>query len=247
MIRKPLLLVFLVFSLQSIAQRTDPELATRYRPGILWFYDGLKSSKLTDARKYDRLIIDLVHSDWMSDNTKPLQTHAASIGFNTQLFFDIPLTQKNIVSLGLGFGFGHSKIRSNQVVTNFNNTEETQLASKSLFPNLDKSIFKTNVLFVPLELRFRTPGWQHFKLHVGGRVGLQMGAKTKNFNIEDGQKSVQKRTGFQDLNRWLLSVHTRVGIRNWAITASYNLTPYFNTSTANQINGLELGLSVSLF
>ncbi len=247
MIRKLFLAVFLIFSIQAIAQKTDPELVTRYRPGILWFYDGLKSSKLTDARKYDRFIIDLVHNDWMSDNTKPFQTHAASIGFNTQLFFDIPLTQKNIVSLGLGLGFGHARIRSNQVLTNFNNTEETQLVSKSLFPNLDKSIFKTNVLFVPLELRFRTPGWQHFKIHVGGRFGLQMGAKTKNFKTEDGQKAMQKRVGFQDLNRWLLSVHTRIGIRNWAITASYNLTPYFDTSKTYQINGLELGLSVSLF
>ena len=247
MIRLLFLLTLCVFSTQAMAQKSEPDVASRHRPGLLWFYDGFKSSKLTDARKYDRLIIDLVHNDWMSDNTKPFQTHWASIGFNTQLIFDIPLTPKNIISLGVGLGYGHTKIRSNQVVTTFNNTEEAQLVSKSQFPDLDKSIFKSNLLFVPVELRFKTPGWEHVKLHVGGRFGLQMGAKTKEFFSIDGQKSIHKTKGFQDLNRWMLSVHTRVGIRNWAITTSYNLTPYFDTSTENQINGLEVGISLSLF
>ncbi len=245
-----LIIVFsvLVFSKSSFAQESPKhETASRFRPGLFWYYDGLRVSKLTDARKYDRFILDLVHSDWMSENAKPFSNHWASIGFNTQFMFDIPLTNRNLVSIGIGLGYGHTKIRSNHVVTNFNNTEETQLVSKAIFPNLDKSIFKTNTLFVPLELRLRTPGWEHFKIHVGGRFGLQMGAKTKNFSSENGQKSVEKKVGFQDLNRWLFSVHTRVGIRNWALTASYNLTPYFQVSKSNQINGLEVGLSVSLF
>ena len=247
MIRHIFIFTLLVISTQVVAQKVEPDVASRHRPGLLWFYDGFKTSKLTDARKYDRLIIDLVHNDWMSDNTKPFQTHAGSIGFNTQLIFDIPITRKNIVSLGIGLGYGHTKIRSNQVVTNFNNSQETQLVSKTLFPDLDKSIFKSNLLFIPVELRFRTPGWQHVKLHVGGRFGLQMAAKTKDFSSINGQRSIHKTKGFQDLNRWMLSVHTRVGIRNWALTASYNITPYFDTSKENQINGIELGVSLSLF
>lgn len=247
MLRYIFLFVLLVFSKQVAAQAPDPELATRYRPGILWFYDGFKSTKLADARKYDRFIIDLVHSDWMSDNTRPFTNHPASIGFNTQFIFDFPLTRQNIISFGIGLGYGHNKIRSTQVVTNFNNTTETQLASQSLFPDLRKSIFKSNVLFVPVELRFRTPGWQHVKLHVGARFGLQMLAKTKDYLTVDGSKKVVKTKEFDDLNRWLMSVHTRIGIRNWAITASYNITPYFDTDKVNQINGLELGLSFSFF
>lgn len=251
MIRILIIILFFSFSVDSFAQKPDSLLATRYRPGLLWFYGGLKPSKLTDARKYDRVIIDLVHSDWMSENTKPFTNHWASIGFNTQFIFDIPLTKRNIISLGMGLGFGHSKIRSTQVLTNFSNLEEPieemQLVSQASIPNLKKSIFKTNVLFVPVELRFRTPGWQHFKFQVGGRVGVQMGPKTKNYYEINGESSLVKRKGFQDINRFLLSVHTRVGIRNWAITASYNVTPYFSASEKNQINGLEVGLSVSLF
>lgn len=248
MFRFLLIFVLFVFSNNTFAQDApEPETASRFRPGLFWFYDGFKSSKLTDARKYDRLIIDLVHSDWMSKNTEPFTNHWASIGFNTQFIFDIPLTKKNIISLGLGLGFGHTKIRSNDVVTNFSNATETQLVDKSVFPNLEKSIFKTNQFFIPVELRFRTPGWQHFKIHVGGRLGVQVGAKTKTYYNTNGEKSMKKVKGFQDINRLMYSVHTRIGFRNWAVTASYNLSPYFDVSTANQINGLEVGLSVSLF
>jgi hypothetical protein len=242
-----LFLLILFLSMKVIAQAPDPELVTRNRPGILWFYDGFKSSKLTDARKYDRFIIDLIHSDWMTENTKPFTNHWASIGFNTQFLFDIPLTIKNSVSLGIGLGYGHTKIKSDKVVTNLNNSIQTQLVDKSTISGLEKSIFKTNVLFIPLELRFRTPGWQHFKFQVGGRVGMQMRAKTKNFSTQNGKKTLQKVVGFQDLNRFVLGVHTRIGIRNWAIIASYNLTPYFDVDKVNQINGMEIGLSISLF
>ena len=52
------LLILLLSAKFLFAQSPDPDLVTRNRPGILWFYDGFKSSKLTDARKYDRFIID---------------------------------------------------------------------------------------------------------------------------------------------------------------------------------------------
>lgn len=241
------LLILLLSAKFLFAQSPDPDLVTRNRPGILWFYDGFKSSKLTDARKYDRFIIDLVHSDWMTQNTKPFENHWASIGFNTQFLFDIPLTNKNTVSLGIGLGYGHVKIRSREVVSNLNNSIQTQLVSQATFPGLTKSIFKTNTLFIPLELRFRTPGWQHFKFQVGGRLGMQIRPKTKTYGEQGGKSTLHKVVGFQDLNRFIVGVHTRIGFRNWALTASYNLTPYFDTDQVNQINGLELGLSISLF
>ena len=113
---------------------------------------------------------------------------------------------------------------------------------------INKSIFTANKIFIPIELRFRTAGWQHFKFQLGGRIGYQFLAQSHLFSKNTAGLKVETITsGFKDLDPLLMSVHARIGIRNWAITASYNLKPYFKNKQSTQINGLELGLSISLF
>lgn len=239
-------LLFIMVLFSSIPAGTwaqsDSNLVSRYRPGIMWFYTGFRPAKTFFAPRYDRLVFDLLYNDWVTDKQKAFQSHISSIGFNTQLFFDIPLTPKNIVSIGIGLGYGHSRIRYDQLLSQVTQPKSTVLIP---FPDSDyeKSVFKTNKLFIPVELRFRTPGWQHFKFQIGGRIGYQFAAKSKVFK----ENSVIKTRNLYDLNPLLFSVHARVGIRNWAITASYNISPYFKNAKSTQINGLEIGLSVSLF
>lgn len=225
----------------TFAQKPDSMLVTRYRPGIMWFYSGLRPSGLVDARKYDRFVIDILHNGWNGDSQKAFQQHGSSIGWNIQLFFDIPLTARNTVALGIGLGYGHTRIRYDQMLQRDEVHRTTLLADYG--PTVDKSVFRSNKLFVPVELRFRTPGWRHVKLHVGGRIGYNF--KTSSNIYTDGDKT--KTTGFYDQNHLLLSTHARLGIRNWGLTASYNFTPYFKNAQSAQLNGFELGLSISLF
>ena len=68
------------------------------------------------------------------------------------------------------------------------------------------------------------------------------------FSRNDEGKLVENITdNFQDFNNLLVAAHARIGIRNWAITVSYNLLPYFKDKSSTQLNGLQLGLSISLF
>lgn len=238
------LLITFILSPAVSAQHVDSNLVTRYRPGIMWFYGGLRPSKLVDAKKYDRFVIDLLYNDW--SQTPKLFRHA-SIGWNVQLFFDIPLTKRNAIALGIGLGYGHTRIHYDEFLDKNDNERITTLEKSDLIAGFQKSVFKSNKLFVPVELRFRTPGWKHFKFHLGGKVGYQFLTSSKLYTNLNGDKATSKTRRFHDVNPLLLSVHAKIGIRNWALTASYNLTPYFKNKASTQLNGLELGLSISLF
>ena len=230
-----------VFSVQA-QQDKDTVVASRYRPGLFWFFTGWKPAHSIPVPRYDRLVFDLLYNDWiMDDEVRLFSSPASSIGFNIHLMQDIPFTKKRIMSLGIGLGYGHSKIKSDKgMVMNLGDH-----SMYDVFPGdgYTKALFKSNRIFIPIELRFRTPGWQHFKFHIGGRIGYQFGVKTKAFN-ENGVEFVKK---YPDLNPLYAAIHTRIGIRNWAITASYSLVPYFKQKESTKINGVEIGLSVSLF
>lgn len=231
--------------LQLAAQKPDSMLVSRFRPGFMWYFGGLRPSHLVDARKYDRLIIDILHTGWNGGSQQAFQQHWSSIGFNTQLIFDIPLTPRNTMALGIGLGYGHTRIRYDQALQRIDSNQTTALTD--IPPGIDKSVFRSNKLFIPVELRFRTPGWKHMKLHVGGRVGYQFRTSNSLYSTVNSHKVENRTVGFYDLNPFFLSAHARFGIRNWALTASYNVTPYFKKGQSTQLRGLEVGLSISLY
>lgn len=242
-------LIVLTLAVNSLAQAPDSNLVSRSRPGIFWFYSGLRPSKLVDARKYDRFIVDVLYNDWTGKTQKPFQQHWSSIGWNIQAFFDIPLTPRNTVALGIGFGYGHTRIHlgSGQYLQRIDSSRTTELTDFMPFGSVEKSIFRSNKIFIPIELRFRTPGWKHVKFHVGGRIGYQFRTSNSVYTKINGNQNEFRTVGFYDLNPLLLSVHARVGIRSWALTASYNLSPYFKNKASTPLNGLELGVSISFF
>jgi hypothetical protein len=201
-----------------------------------------------DAKKYDRLIVDVLYNDWINKSDKLFKNHWSSIGFNVQTIFDIPLNSSNRVGFGIGIGYGRTRIQSNQWLNHIDSNQTTILNDIPSNLGINKSIFTANKIFIPIELRFRTAGWQHFKFQIGGRIGYQFLAKSHLFSKNNAGLEVETITsGFKDLDPLLMSVHARIGIRNWALTASYNLMPYFKNKQSTQINGLELGLSISLF
>ncbi len=237
-----------IFGFYSFAQKGDSTLISRYRPGFMWFYSGIHSQKWLNVAKYDRMIVDVVYNDWGSKDFSFFQSNWKSIGFNIQSFYDIPLNKKNTFGIGLGIGYGHSRIESNNIINQTINPTATFLTLNPNNSGIEKSSFSTNQIFVPIELRLRTEGWKHFKFHLGGKIGCSFLPKKHLFSRNDEGKLVENITSdFKDFNPFLLSAHARLGIRNWAITASYNLLPYFKSKSSTQLNGLQVGLSISLF
>ena len=235
----------IVFATQA-QYNSQKEPVSRYRPGLFWFYTGLAPAEEDKPEKYDRLIFDLTYNDWAGD-IDPFQNHWGSIGLNTNFMWDIPLTKKsNKVAFGIGVSHSYMNIRHNNHLLAIDSIGATQFALKDSSDNFYKSTLAGNSFSIPIEFRFRTGGWRHFKVHIGGKIGYQANLISKYVERVNGDKVVTKRYGFPDKNDLIYSAHVRIGIRNWALFASYNFNPLFKNSNSTQLNLIQMGLSVSL-
>lgn len=248
MIKVGLFIVMCTVVMTSHGQyNSEKEPVSRFRPGVLWFYTGLAPAKEDTPDKYDRLVFDITYNDWAGDR-KPFQNNWSSIGLNTNLIFDIPLTKKqNKVALGIGFCHSYINIRHDNHLLPIDSLGGTVFTLKDSSDNFYKSTLSGNSFSIPIEFRFRTGGWRHFKVHIGGKIGYQANLMSKYAERVNGDKVVTKRYGFPDKNDLVYSAHIRIGIRNWALFASYNFNTLFKNSESTQLNLLQMGLSVSLF
>lgn len=243
-----LLLIILLSAQFTQAQYFEEEegLYSRYRPGVGWFFNGLRPYEEEKLRKYDRVIFDVTYCDWHGDRDY-FSSPWTSIGFNTALMFDVILTEKNTVSFGWGVAFSHF---SNTTRLNFQSDFTNGLTTASQFTagnEPDRFKFAANNVEIPLEMRFRTEGYKHFKVMVGGKIGYQLNALTKTTNTINLQRQVVKTFDFPDNNPLRYSATIRIGIRNWAIYGAYYFSPLFTNSESVQLTPLTMGVSISLF
>ena len=248
MIKNKLLIIFCLFALGASAQydSKDEDEISRFRPGFMWFYTGLRPAKVEKVRKYDRLIFDLTYNDWAGDKN-PFENHGPSIGLNTNLMFDIPLTKGNTVSIGVGVAHQYINIRHDNKLIVDEIASTTVYAPKDSFDVFRKSTLSGNSFAIPIEIRFHKESWKHFKLHLGGKIGYQANLLSKQvFNV-NSHRVVNKRFGFPDENKLIYSAHVRLGFRNWALFGSYNFNTIFSNKSSTQLNLLQMGISISLF
>jgi hypothetical protein len=229
----------------------EDELISRFRPGAMWYYTGFKPAEIGKARKYDRLIVDVLYNDWHGKMVKPFSVNPSSIGFNLNFMIEKPLTKNNTMSLAYGLSYGLFRVNStnffvrNQIVNN--SIGSTQMVENIDQYGIEKSLFKLHSLSVPFELRFRGKNWKHAKIHFGARVSYQFRGVTSLSTKENGITNEQKTIGFYDLNPINFSTHLRFGIRNWSLYASYGFLPFFKDPVSIQLRPLQFGLSLSLF
>ena len=241
-----LLLGCLLIAISANAQYDSKgETPSMFRPGFMWYFTGIRPAKEERVRKYDRLIFDITYNDWSGDQA-PFQNHWASIGFNTNFMFDIPLTKGNTVALGIGVSHQLMRVRHDALFTKSDNPVSTSLVPKGT-QTFNKNILVGNAFSMPIELRFHKESWKHFKLHLGGKVGYQANMFSKTVFGSGNNRDVVKDYGFSDLNPLIYSAHIRFGFRAWALYASYNFNRIFQESASTQLNQLQFGLSISLY
>ncbi len=241
-----LLCCLLTFSLSAQYDSKGENEVSRFRPGVMWFYTGIRPAKVEKVRKYDRLIFDVTYNDWVGDR-EPFGNSWASIGLNTNLMFDIPLTKGNTVSLGVGISHQYINIRHNTELITDDIAGTTTYIPVNATQSFYKSSLAGNSFSIPLEIRFRKESWRHFKVHIGGKFGYQANLFSKKVSNLNGYRVVNKNFGFPDKNDWIYSAHIRFGLRNWALFASYNFNTIFSNQNSSQLNLIQMGLSISLF
>jgi len=241
-----LIIACMLFAATANAQYdSQGETPSMFRPGFMWYFTGIRPAEVERVRKYDRLIFDLTYNDWVGDR-QPFENHWASIGFNTNLMFDIPLNQGNTIALGVGVAHQLTRVRHDDLFVKASDPSSTQLIPKST-QTFDKNVLVGNAFTVPIELRFRKEDWRHMKFHIGGKIGYQANMYSKTIYGSGSDRDVVKNYGFPDLNRLIYSAHLRFGFRNWALYGSYNFNTLFEDSESTQLNQLQFGLSISLY
>ena len=212
----------------------------------MWYYNGIKPAKPDSPRKYDRIIFDVTYNDWIGDRD-PFQNKWNSIGLNTNLMADIPLAKGNKVALGIGVCHQLIKIHHDNNIVGDDLTNTSALVPKDSLDTFNKSLFGSNIISVPLELRFRNEGWKHFKVHLGGRFGYRLNMFNKYYYDTENGKNIIKKVGFPDQSDWVYSAYVRIGLRNWALYGSYTFNPLFTSANSTKLNIVQFGLSISLF
>ncbi len=248
MIKYTILIWIAVMSFTVGAQyNSEGDNISRFRPGAFWFYSGFRPAQPDKPQKYDRLIVDLTYNDWLGDQG-PFENHWASTGVNTNLMFDIPMTKKNDkASFGIGISHEYTNVRHNNKFLINDSLNVTQYVLKDTSDLFFKSALAGNSFSIPIEFRFRSNGWRHFKFHIGGKIGYQANLYSRQVTKQNGRREVTRQYNFPDQSNLIYSAHIRIGIRNWALFASYSFNPIFKESESVQLNRLQMGLSISLF
>lgn len=215
---------------------------SRFRPGAGWYLKGVRPPDSGKVNKYDRWMVDLTYDSWLSDGDL-FQAHPSSIGFAVNTLFEKPLTAKNSIALGYGLQYKLTSIR-----------HDRELESFATFSKLGEELsgavtgrFRCHRLAVPLELRFRSQAWRHFKWHLGGSFGYSFQAHNQLRYDFVGGKKVVKDYFIPDFNPWQGEIHVRLGIRNYGLIAGYCFTKVFQSNQSSSLNLVRMGLTISLF
>ena len=241
-----LLPIFLLLSFQGLAQPNgkDSSLVSRHRPGIFWFYTGFRPAKPGKLRKYDRLILDVTYNQLLSSGGGVKANPWRSFGCNVNTMWDVPLNNGNTLSLGIGFAYKYQKTGPKGLFFADSTNSYTHYFPDSSYSDYRKNTFGNHIIALPVELRFRTRKWEHFKVHLGGSIGYRLQTFQK---LWPEKKHAEKYRDLPDQNRLVYGVHMRIGIRNWALFADYTLAPQFKSSKSDKISALAFGVSLSVF
>tara|TARA_B100001287_G_C22674932_1_gene527159 strand:+ start:1539 stop:2261 length:723 start_codon:yes stop_codon:yes gene_type:complete len=222
----------------------DPELVSRNRPGLFWFVNGKGPLDDADYRKYDRCIVDVTYNDWIGD-LSTFQNKWNSLGYHFSLNKDIQFRSSQRTTIGLGFGYSYLNHTLDAV---FSNTPNKSVSAQ-IHGTTDSLIFSKLTIhqfYVPIELRFKSLGWRHFKFIIGSRIGVQplLFSKTKYWESGAEQFYDDK---LLDMRWFFTSVYVRCGIRNWSFIGIFHPMKLFPSEQSVRLYPFQIGLSLSLF
>ncbi len=159
--------------------------------------------------------------------------------------WDIPFNAGNGVALGIGFAYRIQRIGFDGTILRDTLNNATNWNPKLETIGVQKSVYSSHQIAVPLELRLRMKKWRHAKLHLGGYLGYAINSETKQ--ISNNRQLVIKDAFFFDSNPIVYGIHARLGIRSLAFFGSYELSKPFKNSKSTQLNTLQIGITISLF
>lgn len=241
--KNKILLLFLILW-KSLEAQQDPDLISRHRPGILWYFTGLRPLKDADNRKYDRLIVDVTYNDWLGA-VSPFENRWNSLGISTNFMFDVRSKKHQSFSFGWGFAYAYSTVSMNKKFM-IAPTNLVTLAPKSSSDYYSSNAMHAHRFYIPLELRFASKKWNRFKIIIGANVGIQPFLNQVFLTKTEGEKEYFTNV-ISDRNLLSYGVHFRAGTRSLALFGSYQFSSLFKSRESVKLHPFQFGLSISLF
>ena len=211
-----------------------------------------ETSKVSNVVKPSRdyFMLQLTYENW---NGTPDDVKIGGIGrgFNAYLCYDFPISKSNF-SFAAGIGIGTSNIYFNDQLAVMN-TSATSITFRNVdtaagVDNYKKSKLNTVYLEAPFELRLfgnkenRNRG---FKAAIGMKVGVLLGAHSKNKNTLSGASIVEKVNTKRYIQTWRFAPTARIGWGNFSVYGSYNLSPLFNSGQGPEVFPYSVGICIS--
>ena len=218
----------------------DSLIASRYRPGIMWYNTGWRPAKEGKPRKYDRLIFDLNYSLWEQKGIVPTSPRG-SFGWSAHTMWDIPLNEGNGVAFGWGFSYKQQRVGLNTMLVQ--DQGGLHYFPDSLQTGYSRGRLTSHTVQIPVEIRFRSKKWRQVKLHVGASIGYRFASNSVYYQDEQKIRS----RNVPDSKGLTYAAHARFGIRNWAFFGEYTIPSFFSNKSSDQWHPLTFGISLSLF
>ena len=197
----------------------------------------------------DFVMLQMGYNNWIS---KPDSVKTKSLGyfFNAAVCYDFPI-KKTKLSFAAGLGVNTSVVYLDQQVL-ANTDTAAALSSAARFiadtNHYKRYKFVTAYLTAPFELRYysntdnRNNG---FKAAIGLSIGTLLGAHTKALTSVAGTNVKEKVDTKRYVSPWNFAATARVGLGNFTLFGSYNLTNVFKENAGPPITPFSAGLCIS--
>lgn len=221
---------------------------------IAFAQDEQKSTetKKSTAEKFSRdfVMVQATYEAWNTPDST-IKFGGVGRGFNAYLCYDFPIKKSNF-SFAPGLGISVSNVYFNNQLLMLNTA-----SNKAYFQNVDTveglNLYKsskvtTAYLEAPFELRYFSNNVNRnigFKASIGMRVGVLVGAHTKNKNSVSGYTAVEKVNTTRYFQTWRFAPIVRVGWGNFSVFGSYNISQLFKAGEGPEVYPYSIGICLS--
>lgn len=233
-----LAVLFLVISAPVFAQDVTDKSATT---------DATPPPIIKAAR--DFLMLQFNYNTWL---TKPDTVHTKTIGygFNGFICYDFPI-KKTKLSFATGLGIMTSVVYLDQQAIANTDTAAAYAGQARFIADTNhfkRYKFVTTYLSAPFELRYFSNTYNRnrgFKAALGMEIGTLLGAHTKAVTSISGTNVKYKVDTKRYVTPWNFAATARVGIGNFSLFGSYNLTNVFKQSAGPAITPAAIGFCLT--
>lgn len=211
---------------------------------------GTKEPKKNIAKpSRDFVMFQITYENWANtpDNVK---IGGIGRGFNAYLCYDFPISKSNF-SFAAGIGIANSNIYfdNQRAVMNTSSSSITfQNVDTAGVDNYKKNKLATSYLEAPFELRFygnKANRNRGFKAAIGMRVGILVGAHSKDKHNTTGTMIVEKTNTKRYMETWRFAPTARIGWGNFSLYGSYNLSRLFKNGAGPEVYPYSIGLCIT--